>query len=159
MTREIPLTQGKCTLVDDDDYDLVSVYKWSADRRGKNWYARAWDGVAKKIIYLHRCIMGFPDSEVDHKNRGGLDNRRCNLRLATRSGQAANRTISRNNTSGYRGVAFNKRRGKWMAYVEVGGKRKYLGADFLTAEEASIARDAAAAELHGEFAALNSEET
>lgn len=82
-----------------------------------------------------------------------LDNRRANLRLATKSQNQMNRRIQRNNTSGFKGVHLFKRTGKFRAYIMVQGKEKHLGY-FATAEEAHVAYVKAAVEIHGEFAQL-----
>ena len=89
---------------------------------------------------------------VDHINHDPLDNHRHNLRLATRSQNAANVGPYANNTSGYKGVDFNQ--GKWRARITQHGKRHFLGT-FDTAEEAARAYDSKALELFGEFASLN----
>ena len=108
---------------------------------------------------MHRVVLqrvvGRPltrDDIVDHINHNGLDNRRPNLRLATRSQNAANLGPYANNTSGYKGVDFN--RGKWRARIREGGVRYFLGY-FETAEDAARAYDTKAHELFGEFASLN----
>ena len=100
-------------------------------------------------------VVGRPltrDDIVDHINQDPLDNRRQNLRLATRSQNAANLGPYANNTSGYKGVDFN--RGKWRARITQDGVRYFLGT-FDTAEDAARAYDQKALELFGEFASLN----
>lgn len=89
--------------------------------------------------------------QVDHKNRIRTDNRWDNLRLATNSQNNRNRNLLKNNTSGYRGVAFNKQANKWQAQIRYNNRRKNLG-HFNTAEEASKAYMEAAVKFHGEFA-------
>jgi len=102
---------------------------------------------------MHRVIL--PDAEeVDHINGNGLDNRRANLRPATGIENRRNRRRSRKNTSGYAGVSWDKVNRKWYAYITADGRMRALGR-FDTAEEAALARDRAALELHGEFARLN----
>lgn len=89
--KEIKLPSGVIVLVDNEDFDLVSKYKWyeaKAIRKGKYYtsYAVGKDGTTKerKTISMHRLIMGFPDGLViDHINHNGLDNRKENLRVVT----------------------------------------------------------------------------
>lgn len=83
---ELPLTQGKVTLIDDDDYELVSRYSWfpRTDKKSGTVYVVTKITVARKRkqIYLHRIIMEAKEGQVvDHLNRDGLDNRRENLKL------------------------------------------------------------------------------
>lgn len=150
--KTIKLTRGKVVLVDDADFHWLLQWKWYARKAPNTWYAGRSsysDNGRCGIVYMHRQIMGFP-KEVDHRNRNGLDNRRENLRVGHRSGQAANsRTRAK---SIYRGVS--KIRGKFFARIHKNGKAKYLGV-FNTAIEAAKAFDRAALNLHGEFATLN----
>lgn len=94
--------------------------------------------------------MNFPRGEVDHKNGNGLDNRKCNLRIATSSQNKANTKIRRDNTSGFKGVIWHKASNKWMARVA----DKYLGL-FRSKYEAAKAYNQKAKEMFGEFARLN----
>ncbi len=92
---------------------------------------------------------------VDHINCDGLDNRRANLRLATRQQNKCNsRPRARRGTSRYKGVWWDKERRKWRAAVGYNGKTKHLGA-FDNDIEAAKARDVAAKKYHGQFAWLN----
>lgn len=97
---------------------------------------------------LHRWLLEAPDElEVDHINNDTLDNRRSNLRLATRSENAQNRRSAQSNArSGLRGVHWHGQKGKWWARMCVGGKRYSLGL-FETKEEAARAVSRARAEL------------
>lgn len=157
-TREIPLTQNRVALVDAVDYDLVmGVGKWYADvhRGGRLIYAahNVYRGPVRiGTERLHTFLTGWP--LVDHINGNGLDNRRANLRPATRSRNQQNRSLPSNNRSGFKGVSYARARSRWAAYIRVNGRAINLGR-YLTAEEAARAYDAAARELHGEFARLN----
>jgi hypothetical protein len=114
------------------------------------------DGTHKITINLivyraHRLawilVHGAPiPDEIDHINCNRSDNRIANLRLATRSENAANLPRRRNNTSGVKGVSFDNTKKWFVAYV---GSRR-LGV-FRTLEEAAVARRDAAERLHGEF--------
>ena len=79
--KQIPLTQGKFAIVDDEDYAKISKYKWCAVYHHKNWRAIHY-GKKANIIKMHHLIMPISkDSglQIDHQNGNGLDNRRCNL--------------------------------------------------------------------------------
>lgn len=141
-------------MVDRDDWPLVQPYKWSvAIRREANSerrYAQAFDG--RTTVLMHRLIMDAPPGRpVDHRDGGGLNNRRVNLRIATTALNGAN-SRDRVRRSGYRGVYPIRKR--WMA--RAGGQ--YVGT-FDTPLEAAIARDEAARRIYGEFAVLNFPET
>lgn len=155
----IPITRGLVTLIDDADYELVSRYSWQAQRarqRAERYYVRT--HIDGRGTSLHRLLLNPPPHlTVDHANGDGLDNRRGNLRIATRSQNAANRDC-KIGTVGFRGVWLN-RHGRFRAvisdHVEGGGnKLKFLGT-FVTPEEAARVYDRAAAARFGAFARLN----
>jgi hypothetical protein len=103
---------------------------------------------------MHRLILGAPDDmHVDHVNGNGLDNRRNNIRIASRAENMANRKKHKNNTSGFMGV-WQAASGRWRARLWHNNKRHNLGT-YDTREEAAHAYDAMARKLHGEFATLN----
>lgn len=154
--KKIMLTRGQVTLVDDEDFEWLSQWKWCARKgaSGKFYAARSqWDSDTKKnkTIIMARVIVGAKKGEeVDHKNGNTLDNRRrYNLRLCTPTQNRHNVGLSRRNTSGYKGVAFRKNSRKWEARMYL-----YLGS-FNLKEEAARAYDKKAIELFGEFAKLN----
>jgi hypothetical protein len=153
--KEIPLTQGKVALVDDEDYEELSKFKWYAELDGNAWYARrtvARDGRSLTVL-MHRVILKLPIGiEADHVNRDGLDNRRKNLRSATHAENGRNRRLQRNNTVGYRGVY--RARHRFAAAIKVNDRTIYLGR-FDTPESAGHAYDDAARLYFGEFAYLN----
>ena len=68
---------------------------------------------------------GLPKRGLDHANGDGLDNRWCNLRLATYGQNSANAGKRSNNTSGRKGVTWSKRAGKWEAQIQVAGRHLY----------------------------------
>ncbi|MHC4659626.1 MAG: AP2 domain-containing protein, partial [Planctomycetota bacterium] len=95
---------------------------------------------------------------VDHINHNGLDNRKVNLRVATRAQNSRNIRKSQNKfSSNYKGVHFRRREGLWMARITVDGRTLYLG-DFKEEVDAARAHDRAAMKYHREFAALNFEQ-
>jgi hypothetical protein len=106
---------------------------------------------AHRLAWLY--MTGEWPTEVDHKNRDPLDNRWANLRLATRSQNNANTGLKRHNTSGLKGVSFDRQRGLWKAQICVDKKRMTLGR-FPTAEQAADAYAQAARAHFGEFAAV-----
>lgn len=159
--KEIPLTGkyafGRVTLIDDEDYETVSAYRWRIAKtiQGKEYvvaYIPNPDRIGKGMSNygLHTLITGF--SMVDHRNGDTLDNRRENLREATYCQNSANRPAHKRTCTGYKGV--NRSNGRWQARIMKEGKRKFLG-NFDTPEEAARAYDVAARELHGDFAWLN----
>jgi len=93
----------------------------------------------------------WPDNSLDHKNGNGLDNRLDNLRPATMAQNNMNKARSSANTSGFKGVIWNKQRGKWMARIKLNGRMKYLGL-FDNPALAHIVYQQAAQEHFGEFA-------
>ena len=102
---------------------------------------------------MHRLIMKAQDGiQVDHRSHDGLDNTHCNLRLATNKQNTQNSRLSKNNTSGYKGVS--RFRSKWQAGIKVNYRRIHIG-HFDTAEEAALAYNDAAQKHFGEFAVLN----
>lgn len=152
---EIPLTKGYVALIDIDEYEDISQFKWHANVQSSGIYARrsVRRGVSQESEYLHRRILNFPESLVDHSNGNSLDNRRCNLRIATSRQNNTNRNGFRSrNTSGYIGV--DKQLGKWRAQIVINGRKTHLGR-FEDINDAALAYDAAAIIHHGEFAVLN----
>ncbi len=156
--KEIPLTQGKVALVDDEDYDrLMAMGKWYAhvDKNKNTIYARRTQN--GKTIRMHRIILNIIDDGalVDHENGNGLDNRRKNLRMCTKRQNNLNVTIRKNNTSGFKGVVWQKDRRKWQVQIRIGnGVKKHIG-HFVSITEAARAYNEAAIKYHGEFAKLN----
>lgn len=94
------------------------------------------------------------DGHVDHKDRNVLNSKFENLRPATFEQNNANRTISRNNTTGYKGVCFCKARNLYQTNIGVSGVKIQIGR-FRDPIEAAKAYDKAAKQYHGEFAVLN----
>jgi hypothetical protein len=154
----IPLTQGKNAIVDDDDYEWLSQWKWHAAKiRNVFYVARKIrvDGVVKTIL-MHREISKPPTGmQIDHINGDPLDNRRENLRICTNTDNQRNRPIHKDNISGFKGV--RPRRGnnnKYEAYIFHNGKQIYLG-KYEDINLAAQAYDNAAKFYHGGFASLN----
>jgi hypothetical protein len=135
---EIPLTQGKVALVDDEDFDFLNQWKWCAHVKSHTSYAErcVWNSELKKCRYLgmHRVIMNpIENMEVDHINHNGLDNRKCNLRIVTHRENIGNRVDKSKYNTGVR------KSGKgFIAQYAIGKRIIYLGF-FKTPEEASFA--------------------
>lgn len=157
QTVAIPLSKGFVAIVDADMADEVNRYKWYAETpksRDLVYAARNYrvsDG-RTGTQYLHEFIAGF--GMADHINGNGLDNRRQNLRRATHSQNGYNVPIRNHNSSGYKGVSRCKQTGRWQVRISADGKERHIGR-YVCAEEAALAYDQAARELHGEFATFN----
>jgi hypothetical protein len=153
--KTIPLTQGKVALVDDADFEWLNRWKWQAARGGHTYYAVRTDYSEgrKRKISMHRLIMGAPEGvEIDHQDRDGLNNRRENLRLATRSQSMRNRRTW--GSSLFNGVSWIKSKRRWQVQIQHQEVQKYLGS-FKCEKVAALAYDFAARELHEGFAKLN----
>lgn len=151
---------GKYVLVDDADFDSLNKWKWSLSGRASSKYARR--GMTRrkehitKTILMHREILKPPKGFfTDHINGNKLDNRRCNLRICTIAENIRNRKINlKVNTSGYKGICWNKISKKWQAGIKFSNKYIYLGL-FNNKEEGALAYNQAAIKYHGKFATLN----
>jgi hypothetical protein len=155
--KQIPLTQGKVALVDDEDYERVAALKWQAKKSKGRWYAQMsiWKDGRLHTRAMHRFILGTePGKQVDHEDQDGLNNQRYNLRECGNAGNSQNRGLNKRNTSGFKGVSYRPDRGRWIAFISVDSKKKYLGL-FDEKIKAALAYDAAAIVQYGEFARLN----
>lgn len=163
--RTIPLTRGYFTIVDDADYERLSLhrYSWCAfvNRSGIVYAGRGaslseLESGLPSAIMLHRVICGVvsdPARWVDHHNHDGLDNRRENLRVCTASQNTGNQRKTRGR-SGYKGVTWNRRKEKWQAAIGVDGKSQHLGY-YVSEEAAARTYDWVAYAKWGGFACLN----
>jgi len=150
--KEIPLTKGKAALVDDEDYPLISQYKWHAIYNEGSWYARG--TVNGKRIVMHRVICpGI--QQLDHKNRNGLDNQKCNLRPCNDHLNQGNQRLRKDKTSSrFKGVYWNYKSNGWESRIRSSGKQKHLGT-FQSEIMAAMAYDEAAKIVFGDFACTN----
>ena len=116
-TASIPLKNGGCVVVDEQDLAVLSEHSWYCVKSRGTFYAKT-----GKNTRLHRLLMGVTDSKkiVDHINGDGLDNRRSNLRIVDVSINVANRQRSRSGNK-CPGVYFEN--GKWVACVTVNYKK------------------------------------
>jgi hypothetical protein len=151
-TKQIPLTNGGFSLVNAADYDRLMRYKWFRSNKG---YALCRRPGRASGEGMHRMLMNPPKGMVpDHINGDRLDNRRCNLRLATPLQSAQNRGRNRISTSLYKGVCWKVQNNKWQARIRVNGKQHHIGL-YDTEIEAAKAYNAAAMLNHGPYARLN----
>lgn len=154
--REIKLTKGKYTIVDKNDFNFLNQWKWrlhSANYAYRNDKRKS--GKPRIGILMHRLILKAPkNKQVDHINGNGLDNRRKNIRLCTSTENHINSRKSSNNTSGYKGVTYDKRKKKWAAYTSRDRKYLFLGY-FKNKKDAAKAYNKKVKELFNNFANLN----
>lgn len=155
--KEIPLTQGRSALVDDEDYQYLIQFNWHASRYGNIYYAKriGWVNGKRTSIRMHREIMGLIESKnlCDHIDGNGLNNQKVNLRIANYFQNNRNRRPQSNTTSRYKGVS--RHRLGWQCRITHANKNtKHIGY-FKTEEEAAIAYNKEAQNLFGGFAWLN----
>lgn len=148
--------------------DVYTVLLDAADAHllvGRSWVV-GWDGYAqwkpridgvRRSFRLHREVMSAElatapkGTQVDHINGDRLDNRRCNLRLASNAENQRNRGAQKNNTPGRKGVFWHHKARRWEAAIRVDGRKRYLGL-FDTVQAAHAAYARAAHRMHGSFA-------
>jgi hypothetical protein len=150
---EMRLAGGVTVLIDTVDYPSVSRFRWFAHKQRSVWYAKThiYIGSKRTTIDMHRIL--FPGRDrLDHQDGDGLNNRRRNIRPATRSQNMFNRK-SRIHTSKYHGVWWNGRKNRWVASIQVDGKTKYIGS-FTYEEDAYAARLRAEKVVYPDFERL-----
>lgn len=155
--KEIKLTKKNIAIVDDEDYEYLSQFKWSSNH-GYATRNITINGI-QKTIRMHRLIANPPDGmQVDHINGNRSDNRKENLRVCTNAQNIRNAPKQKNNKCGFKGVSIKYRKNKKYQYIVAqihsGKKNIHLGI-FNTKEEAALAYNKAATKYHGEFAKLN----
>lgn len=142
---------GRSFIFDIEDIPIVCQYKWSVTEDG---YALGMHKHTNEQIKLHRLLLKNPPTVIDHINGKPWDNRKSNLRAVTQHQNTLNSAKPKSNTTGYKGVCFDRRRNKYMAHIHPNGETKFLGY-FDNPIEAAIAYDMAALKYYGEFARLN----
>lgn len=152
--KTIPLTKGMVTIIDDEDFDIVSRFKWYAGKCGTYLYAKRDVKInkKKKSIYMHRMLLSTNDRDVkvDHMNGDTLDNRKENLRICSQKENIRNRnSIRKGNKTGLVGIT-KTRQGTWQSKIGFDGKTIQLGI-FKSKEDAAKAYDSAAKKYFGEF--------
>jgi hypothetical protein len=152
-TVRVPLTHDKYAFIDEEDAERVSEHSWTY-LWSPNWPNRAYaqTGIKKRAVLLHRFILGVAsDEDVDHINRNGLDNRKCNLRPCDQTHNNAN-SRKRVTTKGYRGVQAVA--SGYRARIQHGGI-VYRSEAYPSERQAAEAYDVLAREIFGEFAYQN----
>lgn len=157
--KEIKLTQGKVTFVDDEDFEYLNKYKWHTLVGGKDlFYAtRTINNPVKKRVLMHREILGLTDRGIkgDHIDHNGLNNQRSNLRVATHSENMQNKRAS--GVSKFLGVSKQKKNKytfRYVAAIGYEGKKIKLGV-FRDEVKAAIAYNEGAIKYYGNKAQLN----
>lgn len=144
--KKIKLTQGKFAIVDDDMFEYINQWKWwyNAGYAVRVKYLGGGRKHAKYIrIHMHRLINNTPkDVSTDHINRNKLDNRKSNLRNVDNQKNHFNRGLQKNNTSGVKGVVWDKESNKWLAQIQLDYRNHTLGRYSLI-NDAIIARQEA----------------
>lgn len=155
--RIIHITQGFTAMVDDDDFDIVSQFRWYILKcnDGRKYALTSVYKPEKHTVRMHQLIMSFPDGIIDHINHNGLDNQKSNLRVCTPRQNSQN-SLGRPSyrISRFKGVNFEKHINRWRSRIVVDNRKLSLGV-FETEVEAGLAYDAAAKRHYGEFAYLN----
>lgn len=140
---KLKLSKGYIANVDDNDPKKPWRFKWTAQVEDKTVYAYRffWSHNVPTKVFLHRFLLGVTSSntEVDHKDGNGLNCKRKNLRKATSSQNKCNQGLSTVNTSGVKGVSWDKSKRKWQVQIGLHGKNMHLGR-YTNLKEAQHAR-------------------
>ena len=151
--KKINLSKWYQAIVDDDSYHELNKYKWYY----AHWYAvrTVYDSWKPKQLRMHRLIIDTPEwFDTDHINRNRLDNRKCNLRIATRSQNVANSFVVKQNKSWFKWVSWKASNKKWCAQIRVRNKVIHIWL-FINIQDAAKAYNNVAKKQFGEFAVLN----
>lgn len=133
-------------IIDTEDIGILGNSLWCYNCNGY---------IKNNKVLLHRAVMkAKPNEFVDHRDHNKTDCRKGNLRIATKVQNSQNSNTPKSNTSGYKGVIWNKKNKKWMAFIIINGKSTYLKS-FTDKKQAAAAYNMAAIENFGEFALLN----
>lgn len=157
--KHVNLTKGQKTMVDDADYDHLTQWNWHFGANGyavREQHLGMKDGKRiRRTVLMHRELVDAPKGlDVDHVNENKLDNRRSNIRLATRSQNKANMRAVKRKDNLPMGVTFNpspRSKQPYMARVCMNGKSYFVG-NFYQLKDAVSAYAAKKKELYGDFA-------
>ena len=150
------LGNGKFVIVDDKDFLLLNTHSWFLAQSGYAFAHPLNTHIDTPLVSMHRLILNPPKGFfIDHINRNKLDNRRCNLRIASKGQNSMNRPKQKGKYSSiYKGAIWDKGNNRWRSRISLNQKVIYIGV-FKTAIEAAKAYDLKAKELFGEFAVVN----
>lgn len=138
--------KGEIFYFDVEDYEYIKKYYWYINSSGYPCTRR--NG---KDIFMHRLIMKVEKGAyIDHINHKTMDNRKVNLRVVSHDKNMLNKNTYKNNTSGYKGVNWNKRDEKWIARISINKKEFELGR-FTNIEDAIAIRKEAEIKYYGEY--------
>ena len=136
------------TIIDVEDFEKCKGHKWGLSKGYvRNRFIGSLAGFLLNVKTTYKIV-------VDHKNGNSLDNKKSNLQVISNQQNKMKQKPQRNNTSGHRGVTWDRNCGKWYSQIGHNGKANYIGS-FLTKAEAAFAYNEKAKELFGEFAILN----
>jgi hypothetical protein len=160
--KEVQLINGGVALVDDEDYGLVSRFRWRRKAGGKGSkveYASTFVSETRKNVGMHQLLLGIkPSMTIDHIDRDGLNNQRSNLRHATKAQQEYNKEKKAGTLHKYKGVSKYPHKTEnaksWQARARLNGKDYSLGYH-RTEEEAARAYDAFMSKHCSEIIVLN----
>ena len=138
-------------IIDLDNINLIKQYRWYFDKSSGYICARLTD---RKIIGIHRFLLNPDKTEhIDHINRNKLDNKKSNLRICSNQENAFNTNLNSKNTSGHKGVWYDKARNKWASEIMFNYKKIFLGR-FENINDAINIRNKKEIELFGDFSPL-----
>ena len=161
--KTISLNKDKYTLVDDEDFEYLNNLKWCVSTYGYAGKSQYIKNENKKATYTYISLARFllesygtdlTNKQIDHINLNKLDNRKSNLRTATRSQNKSNTKKRKDNTSGYKGVIWSRKDKRWEAKIGVNQHKKHLGR-FLDKKDAAKSYNTAATKYFREYARLN----
>jgi hypothetical protein len=149
--------RGYDVIVDPEDVLRISLSGPWRPHRGsrKQYFVHSMPRPKHENILLHRFLVSAPDGmDVDHINGNTFDNRKENLRICTHSENQKNQKLRINNTSGAKGVSYDKRKKKWRPRITVDGKELFLGY-FERLEDAKEAYKHASKTHHGAYGRIS----
>lgn len=151
---DIVIAKGLIATIDISDVRVIAPYRWNATRGIKDNTHYAQTHIGGRAVRLHRLILDFPKSHIDHRDGNGLNNCRSNLRVCSHSENQANNRPRLGCTSRFKGVYRSGNR--WIAKIRVtkGVGQKHLGS-YASESVAANAYNHAAQVVYGEFARLN----